>query len=92
MGITASLRVKSAFDIINLGESRTTSLPDLIVLLETALGKKASKKFLPEQPGDVPITYADIDHARMVLAYNPQTPIEAGIERFVQWFTGTIRD
>jgi len=86
MGITAALRVNPSFDIINLGESRTTSLLDLIALLENALGKKASMTFLPEQPGDVPITYADIDHARKVLAYDPQTPIEAGIERFVRWF------
>jgi UDP-glucuronate 4-epimerase len=55
-------------------------------LLEKALGKKAQIEWLPPQPGDVPITYADISKARRMLGYNPKIKIEEGIPRFVEWF------
>ncbi|MBV9126883.1 MAG: SDR family NAD(P)-dependent oxidoreductase [Verrucomicrobia bacterium] len=77
------------FDIFNLGESATTPLRDLIRQIETALGKKARIEQLPEQPGDVPHTCADISKARAQLGYRPQTPLEAGIPRFVEWFLKT---
>lgn len=92
LGITSALRTNPPFEIVNLGESRTTALLDLIGMLERALDRKASLKFLPEQPGDVPITYADIDHARRVLAYDPKTPIEAGIVKFAEWYLGQRRN
>ncbi|HBF12223.1 MAG TPA: epimerase [Deltaproteobacteria bacterium] len=76
------------YEIFNLGESATTSVLDLIHLLEKASGKKAKLDFKPVQPGDVPITYADISKARQILGYNPQIPLEAGIPRFIQWFKG----
>jgi UDP-glucuronate 4-epimerase len=76
----------SMFEAINLGESRTVELRELIVLLEEALGRKAIIDRQPLQPGDVPQTFADIGKARHLLGYDPQTPIEAGIERFVSWF------
>ncbi len=77
---------ESFFDIFNLGESATTPLRDLIRLIETAVGRRAVIEQLPEQPGDVPHTCADISKARRVLGYQPQTPLEAGIPRFVAWF------
>jgi UDP-glucuronate 4-epimerase len=61
-------------------------LRELISLLEETLGKKAEIEELPEQPGDVPITYADISKARRLLDYDPQVGIEEGVERFVRWF------
>ncbi len=74
------------FDIFNLGESETTSLNDLIAQIEAALGRKAIINHLPDQPGDVPLTCADITKARRLLGYNPTTPISKGIPLFVEWF------
>lgn len=77
---------KSNYEIFNLGESQTIELKDLIKLLEESLGKKAIIERKPMQPGDVPITFADISKARELLNYNPQTKIEQGIPKFVEWF------
>ena len=79
------------FDIFNLGESQTTTLSTLICLLEEALGKKAHIRHLPERPGDVPLTYADISKARRLLGYQPATPISQGIPRFVNWYLASNR-
>ena len=73
-------------DMFNLGESQTTTLRELIEKIEATLGKKAKINQLPEQPGDVPITYANIDKARRLLGYNPTTKISEGIPKFVEWF------
>lgn len=85
-GVVAALDRPSGFDIINLGNSRTVILLDLIALLEKALQREARLRMLPPQPGDVPVTYADISRARAKLGFDPQTPIEEGIPRFVEWF------
>lgn len=86
-GLVAAIRYdQSQFEIINLGESQTVELRRLVELLESALDKRAIIDRQPEQPGDVPVTYADISKARRLLGYNPQTNIESGIERFVGWF------
>lgn len=77
---------KSDYEVINLGESRTVELRELIELLEKELGIKAEIDRQPLQPGDVPQTYADVSKARQLLQYNPQTQIEIGIQRFVDWF------
>ena len=74
------------YEVINLGESRTVELTELISLLEQELGKKAIIDSQAPQPGDVPQTFADITRARQLLGYNPQTPIEEGIRKFVEWF------
>src|SRR5205809_2436752 len=76
----------SLSDIFNLGESQTIQLKDLIAAIETALGKKAKINRLPEQPGDMPLTCADISKARKLLGYNPKTKFEDGLLRFVDWF------
>ena len=68
------------------GESRTVELRELISLLERELGRDALIDRQPLQPGDVPQTFADISKARRLLRYDPQTPIEEGIRRFVEWF------
>ena len=77
---------RSNYEVINLGESRTVELRELISLLENALGRKAQIDRQPTQPGDVPQTFADIDKARRLLNYNPQTQIEDGIALFIDWF------
>ena len=77
---------KTNYEVINLGESRTVELRELISLLENEVGRRAEIDRQPTQPGDVPQTYADISKARRLLNYNPQTPIESGVKKFVQWF------
>jgi UDP-glucuronate 4-epimerase len=77
---------KSEYEVINLGESRTVELRELITLLEKELDLQAVIERQPMQPGDVPQTFADISKARRLLAYNPQTQIEDGIRLFVEWF------
>ena len=74
------------FDIFNLGESETIQLKDLIEKIEKALGKSAKINQLPEQPGDVPLTCADISKARRLLGYNPTTQLSEGLPRFIEWF------
>jgi UDP-glucuronate 4-epimerase len=74
------------FDVFNLGESETIQLKDLIAAIENALGKKAKINRLPEQPGDMPLTCADISKARKLLGYNPTTKFNDGLPRFVDWF------
>jgi UDP-glucuronate 4-epimerase len=77
---------KSAFEIFNLGESHTTSVIDLIKLIESATGKKTVIDWQPAQPGDVPITYADVSKAKKLLGYKARTKPEEGIKRFVEWY------
>lgn len=79
----------SDYEVVNLGESRTVELRELIELLENELGRKAVIDRQPMQPGDVPVTFADIAKAKRILGYNPQTQIEAGIKQFVHWFKET---
>jgi UDP-glucuronate 4-epimerase len=85
-GVLACTEREFGFEIFNLGESETVTLNRLIELLEGALGRKAIIDRQPEQPGDVPITYANIEKARAHLGYSPQIKIEEGIQKFVAWF------
>ena len=81
---------RAKFDIFNLGESETISLTGLIAAIENALGKKAVIERMPDQPGDMPATWADISKARLLLGYAPQTKISEGIPKFVEWFRTTV--
>jgi UDP-glucuronate 4-epimerase len=86
-GVRAAIDyTNSYYEAINLGESRTVELRELISLLEKELGTAAKIDRQPLQPGDVPQTFADITKARQLLGYNPQTQIEDGIHRFAEWF------
>lgn len=85
-GIMACTNKEFGYDIFNLGESQTVRLDYLIQLLEATLGRKAMIARQPPQPGDVPITYADISRAQARLGYHPRVKIEQGIPRFVEWF------
>jgi UDP-glucuronate 4-epimerase len=90
-GVRAALDYEaSGYEVINLGESRTVSLSELIGLLERELGRDAIIDRQPLQPGDVPQTFADTRKARALLGYDPQTPIEEGVRRFVEWFRTTL--
>lgn len=77
---------KTDYEVVNLGESRTVELRELISLLERELDLPAKINRQPLQPGDVPQTFADVTKARRLLGYDPQTQIESGIKRFVEWF------
>jgi len=85
-GVVAATEKAFGFEIINLGESQTVELKRLIELIEQAMGVKAEINRQPAQPGDVPITFANIEKAQDLLGYNPQTKIEDGIPRFIEWF------
>jgi UDP-glucuronate 4-epimerase len=76
------------FDIFNLGGSQTVTLNELIETIEGAVGKRAIVKQIPDQPGDVPKTSADISKARRLLGYDPETPIRDGVPKYVEWFLG----
>ena len=85
-GVIAATEKEFGYEIINLGESQTVELDRLIELLEQAMGVKAEINRQPAQPGDVPITFANIEKAQRLLGYNPQVKIEDGIPRFIEWF------
>jgi UDP-glucuronate 4-epimerase len=86
-GILAAARYteKSSFEIFNLGGSATTTLNELIAITEEAVGQKAVIRQLPDQPGDVPRTFADVGKARRLLGYEPHTSIKDGIRKYVEW-------
>lgn len=74
------------YKIYNIGNNKPVELMHFIEALEAAIGKKASKNMLPMQPGDVPETYADIDDLEKDTGFKPNTPIEVGISRFIEWY------
>jgi UDP-glucuronate 4-epimerase len=85
-GTLAALDAAPPFEIVNLGGSRTTMLHRLIELIAGALGTEPRVQALPPQPGDVPITFADVSKAKKLWGWEPQVSIEEGIRRFVDWF------
>ena len=86
-GIMAALAYDCAFEIFNLGNSHPVSLQAMITAIEGALGKSIDVRRLPLQPGDVPITFADISKAARLLGYCPRTPFSEGIRKFVDWYS-----
>ncbi len=74
------------YKLYNIGNNQPIQLLKLIEIIETCLGKKAIKNMLPMQPGDVPITYADVDDLIRDVGFKPNTPIEVGVEQFVNWY------
>jgi UDP-glucuronate 4-epimerase len=85
-GVVATTTRRFGYEVINLGESQVTRLSELVALIEKSLGKKAVLNRQPEQPGDVPRTFADISKARRLLDYAPATSVAKGIPLFVEWF------
>jgi len=85
-GITASIDRDLGFEIFNLGESRTTTLSELVALIEKHLGTKAVLNRQPLQPGDVQRTCADVTKARRLLGYDPTTSMDEGVRSFVAWY------
>lgn len=87
-GIIGALNYRTGpiCDIFNLGGSQTVTLNDLIATVENAVGKKAVINQLPDQPGDVPLTSADVSKATRLLNFHPTTTIADGVPRYVEWF------
>jgi UDP-glucuronate 4-epimerase len=85
-GLVAALDLAPGFEILNLGGAQTTALLELVHWLAAELGVEPRLRFLPEQPGDVPITYADVRKAERLLGYTPKVPIREGLRRFVAWY------
>ena len=90
-GIKGAIKNLKGYEIINLGESQTIFLKELISIIESAIRKKAIIRMLPHQAGDVEITYADITKAKNMLGYTPIFPIVKGIELFVEWYKKNLQ-
>jgi UDP-glucuronate 4-epimerase len=84
-GLESSLKGPAGFDIINLGGSRPVTLKDLVAEIEKATGRTARLERGPDQPGDVPATFADVRKAERLLGFRAKVPLEEGIRRSVQW-------
>jgi UDP-glucuronate 4-epimerase len=85
-GVVRALDRCRGYEIYNLGEAETTSLSELVDLIGEACGRAPVLEGLPSQPGDVPITYADVSKARRELGYRPTTSVREGLARFVAWY------
>lgn len=86
-GVRSAIEWRGRYEVVNLGNNTTLSLTEMISGLEAAIGCKALIKRMPEQPGDVPQTWADVSKARRVLGYVPQTSYAEGVKKFCQWLT-----
>jgi len=82
---------KAPYRLYNIGNNQPVELLRYIECIERCLGRKAQKKLLPLQPGDVPDTFADIDELVKDVGYRPATPVEVGVERFVRWYLDYYR-
>jgi UDP-glucuronate 4-epimerase len=89
-GVISVTQKEFGYQVFNLGESQTVQLWYLISLIENAVGKKAVIDRQPPQPGDVPVTYANIGKARSLLGYSPGIKIEQGIPLFVEWYRQNV--
>lgn len=85
-GVLAAIDKPFSYEIFNLGNNKTIELNYFIECIEKELGREAKKNLMPIQPGDVPVTYADIKKAKKMLGYNPKTSIEEGIKKFIDWY------
>lgn len=84
--VNATTTVQAPYKIYNIGNNQPVTLRRFITALETALGQKAVENHLPMQPGDVPVTYADVDELIADVGFKPATEVEDGLERFVRWY------
>ena len=91
-GVIRSVDRLAGYEIFNLGGSRTTSLKELVELIAERVGREAILDRKADQPGDVPITFADVSKASEKLGYSPEVSIEQGLDRFVDWYRGTAID
>jgi UDP-glucuronate 4-epimerase len=97
-GIIASIEYEpplangARYDVLNLGNSHPVKLSELVDLLEKIKGRKAIRDSQPAQPGDVPLTWADISKSSRLLGYQPRTTLDEGLKKFVSWYRNANRD
>ena len=84
-GVMSAVEKDLNYEIINLGESETINLNDLLILIEELTEQKIQREYLPMQPGDVKTTYAEIEKAKRLLNYKPATPVREGISKYIGW-------
>ena len=87
-GVVRSIDRPHSYEVFNLGKGDGTSLNEFISIVEKHVGKKANVKQLPDQPGDVPYTCADVNKAQQLLGYRSKVPFDEGIKRTVSWYKG----
>ena len=88
-GVEAALETPLSFEIVNLGGSHPVTLAELVAGLERATGRRARLERHPDQPGDVPVTYAAVEKARRLLGFEARIPLEEGLRRSVAWYRET---
>jgi UDP-glucuronate 4-epimerase len=91
-GVERALEIDAGFEIINLGGAHPIRLSDLVQELEAATGKRARLERKPDQPGDVPITYASVKKAERILGFRPRVVLAEGLQRSVEWYRRQQRD
>ncbi len=89
-GICAALHAEITYEIINLGNHKPVTLNEFVALIERISGKKAKRKSMPMQPGDVMFTCADLSNAKQILHYEPKTSLETGMREFIAWYGRNI--
>jgi UDP-glucuronate 4-epimerase len=85
-GVAGALGAPPGYRVYNLGGSATISLAELVAHLERLTGLTADRRHVPDQEGDVPVTFADVARARREIGYEPRVPIAEGLARFVEWY------
>jgi UDP-glucuronate 4-epimerase len=90
-GVEASLSMPPGYEIVNLGGAQPVTLADLVAALERATGRRARLERHPDQPGDVPVTYADVEKARRLFGFQARVSLEEGLRRSVAWYRETAR-
>jgi UDP-glucuronate 4-epimerase len=85
-GTVRALDHCEGYEIYNLGESHTTTLKELVDVIAENMGVEPNIEWLPDQPGDVPLTFADVTKAKEKLGYDPRTLVPEGVRRFVEWY------
>jgi UDP-glucuronate 4-epimerase len=91
-GIVAAIKKNYSWEIFNLGRGKSVQLSKFISLIEREMGRKAEKKMLPMQPGDISKTWSDIANARKKLGYNPKTEVEVGVKKTIDWYKSYIKN
>lgn len=88
-GVLRAIDRPHKYEIMNLGKGDGTSLKEFIQIVEKHTGKTANVKILPDQPGDVPYTCANVTKAHLLLGYQPRVPFDEGIRHTVEWYNAT---
>ena len=89
-GTRSAIDKNYKYEVFNLGNHRSEHLMDVIKLLEKYINKKAKIEYLPMQPGDIPVSYANIQKSEELLGYNPRINVNVGVKRFVKFYTTLI--